>query len=315
MRDLHLSPLQVGTDALNHLLPQQPSFLLSAGMDWPREIQQLECYQVSIQLLNSFLSVILKNISNPLIYFAIRIRKLEFFWENRLKKGKKFVKPRWIIWCLKNPTNLQSESPVGAISDLSIPSSPIQEMQLGNCNFSEFKQGMDADTDEGAATVLEDAAGGAGEELLGTEEQSNISLPKFAHLGFHVHPTKTPTTTAIHSGAMSIISSAKTSPIVGLRKISNNTETNIIWPQKKKTTQNPAKKKKKFDSLKSMKKNPNKKGKTLVLNRIYERLAPIPGLGGRERQRDEEWKAYRVKKNGWFKGEERKIGRRRNGEK
>lgn len=65
-------------------------------------------------------------------------------------------------------------------------------------------------------------------EAFAEETQSNISLPKLAHLGFHAQPTRTPKITAIHNGAISTMSSLNTSPIVGFLRISRKTEAKPI---------------------------------------------------------------------------------------
>ena len=63
-------------------------------------------------------------------------------------------------------------------------------------------------------------------------EVGKVSLDKtLAHLGFHAHPTKTPTRTAIQRGDMNINNSLNTSTIVGRCKISNKTETKAIFEQ------------------------------------------------------------------------------------
>lgn len=60
-------------------------------------------------------------------------------------------------------------------------------------------------------------------------ETSLKSFPtKLTHLGFHAQPTKTPITTAIHTGAKNMKSSPNASSILGLRRISNKTESKII---------------------------------------------------------------------------------------
>lgn len=64
------------------------------------------------------------------------------------------------------------------------------------------------------------------EEELGVAE--GLFPLKLAQLGFHVHPTNTPTRTAIHKGATNTISSAITSVIVGLWKISSKAEASTI---------------------------------------------------------------------------------------
>ena len=95
-------------------------------------------------------------------------------------------------------------------------------MQLGNCNFSEFKLGIDSN-----GTNPEEDDGEADEDAL-EDEQSTRSGLRFAHLGFQAHPTITPTKTAIQRGAMNINSSLKTSQIVGRCKISNKEEAKAI---------------------------------------------------------------------------------------
>lgn len=101
-------------------------------------------------------------------------------------------------------------------------SSVVQEMQLGSWNFNAFKLGI-----EGKHVDNDVVVGEAGEASLD-------SLPKIlAHLGFHAHPTKTPTITATQRGAMNIMSSLSTSTIVGLRKISNKVESKAITPNPK----------------------------------------------------------------------------------
>lgn len=75
-----------------------------------------------------------------------------------------------------------------------------------------------------------DVVGDAGKASLDTEQ-----LPKFlAHLGFHAHPTKTPTITATQRGIMNVMSSLSIPNIVGLRKISNKAESKAITKETEK---------------------------------------------------------------------------------
>jgi hypothetical protein len=99
----------------------------------------------------------------------------------------------------------------------------VQETQLGSWNFKAFKLGI-----EGKHVDNDVVVGDAGEASLDSEQPKIL-----AHLGFHAHPTKTPTITATQRGAMNIMSSLSTSTIVGLRKISNKVESKAITPQPK----------------------------------------------------------------------------------
>lgn len=98
-------------------------------------------------------------------------------------------------------------------------------MQPGNCNFNKLNMGIEP---KPAIRKEEDEAG---DEFFDTED-ARFSPPKVAHLGFHDQPTKTPIITAIHRGAMNIISSPTTSVIVGLCKISRKTENKAMSIQK-----------------------------------------------------------------------------------
>ncbi|CAL5433560.1 unnamed protein product [Camellia sinensis] len=88
-------------------------------------------------------------------------------------------------------------------------------MQLDNCNLNgfKFKFGMEQ---KPIGNEEEEEAPPAPPPPL-EAEQSNEFAMRFAHLGFHAQPTKTPTKIAIHRGAMSM----NTSPIVDRCKISN----------------------------------------------------------------------------------------------
>lgn len=97
-------------------------------------------------------------------------------------------------------------------------------MQLGIGKLKELKLGKDPNNEKDVDEGLESSE----------TEESNISLPKLAHFGFHVHPTKTPTTTATQRGAIKIISSPSTSTILGLPKISAKTEIKAIPNRRKK---------------------------------------------------------------------------------
>jgi hypothetical protein len=94
----------------------------------------------------------------------------------------------------------------------------IQEMQLVNCNFSEFKLGIDEN--DGIKPKKDDK-----EEHF---EQSKESALRFTHLGFHAQPTITPMRIAIQRGAINATSSVNTSKIVGRCKISNKAESKAI---------------------------------------------------------------------------------------
>lgn len=67
--------------------------------------------------------------------------------------------------------------------------------------------------------------------VVGTE-----SMARLAQLGFHDHPTKTPTRTAIQMGAINIPSSNITSPKVGLCKISSKAATKPIIKKEEEAT-------------------------------------------------------------------------------
>lgn len=112
--------------------------------------------------------------------------------------------------------NLQSEKADSFWS----PKLRGQEMQLGNWNLNELKLGIEA-------KQVNKEGDGAVEVSFGTT-LSNKSLRKLAHLGFHAHPTKTPTITAIQSGAINIKRSPDISKIVDLLKIPNKAESKAI---------------------------------------------------------------------------------------
>jgi hypothetical protein len=149
-------------------------------------------------------------------------------------------------------------------------SSVVQETQLGSWNFKAFKLGI-----EGKHVDNDVVVGDAGEASLDSEQPKIL-----AHLGFHAHPTKTPTITATQRGAMNIMSSLSTSTIVGLRKISNKVESKAITPQPKipqwKFKEDPENQINKSNKI--WKKNPR-------FNRIGERQSTAINEGF-ERERD-----------------------------
>lgn len=101
-----------------------------------------------------------------------------------------------------------------------------QEMQLVNSNFSESKLGIVKDD---GIKQEKDAGHSVKEEpFFEREEESNESVLRLTHLGFHAHPTTTPTIVATQRGAMKNMSSVKTSQIVGRCKISKKAETKAI---------------------------------------------------------------------------------------
>lgn len=140
-----------------------------------------------------------------------------------LEQYKQFKKVK------KFDTYLQPEAKIDEVKDEFswwTPLSENQEMKLGICGFSKLKLGIEVE--KVCKMVPEEEA--EDEEELGVAEESfpKNSQLKLAHLGFHAHPTKTPTRTAIHRGAINTISSAMTSAIVGLCKISSRAEANTI---------------------------------------------------------------------------------------
>jgi hypothetical protein len=74
--------------------------------------------------------------------------------------------------------------------------------------------------------------------VVGETGKESLDKTTLAHLGFHAHPTKTPTITATQRGAMNIINSLNTSTIVGRCKISNKAETKAISELKQKDPDN-----------------------------------------------------------------------------
>lgn len=128
---------------------------------------------------------------------------------------------------METPTDLQANVVLG--DRVEFPSNPLmgnQEMQLVNCNFSESKLGK---VKVDGIKPEKDAGHSVKEEtFFEIEEESNESVVRLTHLGFHAQPSTTPTIVATQRGAMNTMSSVNTSQIVGRCKISNKAETKAI---------------------------------------------------------------------------------------